>query len=585
MISNLKIKNKIMLIAAAGLAGLMVIVGIALFTLHGQMFSERQAQTKHMVEAATTLLDHYAQAARDGSLSEDAAKKEALAAVTSLRYANGEYFFVFDMRGTVIAHGADARLVGKNLNAVKDQNGFAFVDEMIRGAVANGGIEVHYFWPRGNGSNEPKPKIAYASRYKTWSWIIGSGVYVDDVQNAFVATALGLAGISLGVVVLLGTIAGLLGRAIVKPIPVMQRSIAAARAGDLSQKVSIDTHDEVGDMARDFNELLVSLRGSIGEVGMASGSVSAASVELTASAEEMSRNAELLNTHADDISHAMNGVVTAVGELTGIAENLAESADSVAAASDEMAASISEVARHASNSSDVAHHAATAANQARETLVGAEAAIRSAVEDIRELSDNSAKIGEVIKVISEIAEQTNLLALNATIEAARAGEAGKGFAVVATEVKNLATQSARAAENIAQRITSTQEQTGRSVASIDQVAGAMSRVSEAIGAIHEVIARIDQIAGSIADEVAQQTATTNEIGRNVSQVATSAKAVASDTGQTSDQAHLVRDALLTMVGIAQSTAAGATETSSAAGELSRLADLLDQLVIRYKLTA
>ena len=103
-----------------------------------------------------------------------------------------------------------------------------------------------------------------------------------------------------------------------------------------------------------------------------------------------------------------------------------------------MAASICEVARHASNSSDVAHHAATAANQARETLVGAEAAIRSAVEDIRELSDNSAKIGEVIKVISEIAEQTNLLALNATIEAARAGEAGKGFAVVATEVKNLA---------------------------------------------------------------------------------------------------------------------------------------------------
>ena len=192
---------------------------------------------------------------------------------------------------------------------------------------------------------------------------------------------------------------------------------------------------------------------------------------------------------------------------------------------------------------------------------------------------------EVIKVISDIAEQTNLLALNATIEAARAGEAGKGFAVVATEVKNLATQSARAAENIAQRITATQEQTGRSVNSIAEVAGAMTRVSSSIGAIHDVIARIDEIAGSIAAEVAQQTATTNDIGRNVSQVAASAKAVAADTGQTSDQAYMVRDALLTMVDIAQSTAAGATETSSAAGELSRLATLLDQLVVRYKLTA
>ena len=365
----------------------------------------------------------------------------------------------------------------------------------------------------------------------------------------------------------------------------MQRSIAAARAGDLSQIVSIETRDEIADMACDFNDLLASLRGSIGEVGSASSSVSAASVELEASAEEMSRNAELLNTRADGISLAMSDVVAAVGELSSIAGRLAESADSVAAASEEMTASISEVARHAASSSEVAHHASIAANEAKDTLGGAEVAIRSAVDDIRQLSENSTEIGEVIKVISDIAEQTNLLALNATIEAARAGEAGKGFAVVATEVKNLATQSARAAENIAQRITATQEQTGRSVDSIAEVAGAMTRVSGSIGAINNVIARIDEIASCIAAEVAQQTATTSEIGRNVSQVAASAKTVATDTGQTSDQAHLVRDALLTMVGIAQSTAAGATETSSAAGELSRLATLLDQLVIRYKLSA
>jgi methyl-accepting chemotaxis protein len=250
-----------------------------------------------------------------------------------------------------------------------------------------------------------------------------------------------------------------------------------------------------------------------------------------------------------------------------------------------MTASIQEVARHASNSSDVAHHASSATDQARDTLGGAETAIQSAVEDIRQLSHNSAEIGEVIKVISDIASQTNLLALNATIEAARAGEAGKGFAVVATEVKNLATQSARAAEDIAQRITATQEQTERSVASIDQVAGAMARVSAAIGAIHDVIAHIDVIAGSIAAEVAQQTATTSEIGRNVSQVATSAKTVALDTSHTSEQANLVRDALLTMIHIAQSTAAAATETSSASAELSRLANQLDQLVGQYKLSA
>jgi methyl-accepting chemotaxis protein len=585
MIGTLKIKHKIMLIVAAGLAGLILVTGLSLMTLRAQMFSERQNQTRHLIETATTLIDHYAQAVGDGNLSDNAGRKAALAAVSSLRYSDGEYFFVLDRAGTVVAHGADSRLVGKNLKEVKDQNGVAFVAEMLEGASSPDGVTVRYVWPKGKGSAEPMPKIAFAKRHPGWDWVIGSGVYVDDVDKAFVVAALQLAGTSLVVIVLLGTVASLLGRAIVKPIPIMQRSIAAARAGDLSQTVSVGTGDEVAEMAQDFNHLLESLRGSIGEVGMASGSVSAASVELTASSEEMSRNAESMNTHADDISHAMSGVVAAVGELSGIAGQLAESADSVAAASEQMTASIKEVARHAANSSDVAHQAATAAGQARETLGGAEEAIRSAVEDIRQLSANSAEIGEVIKVISDIAEQTNLLALNATIEAARAGEAGKGFAVVATEVKNLATQSARAAENIAQRITATQEQTGRSVESITQVAGAMTLVSKSIVSIHDVIARIDEISSAIAAEVAQQTATTSEIGRNVSQVAESAKTVAADTGQTSDQAHMVRDALLTMVHISESTAAGGTETSSAAGELSRLASMLDQLVKRYKLAA
>ena len=299
MIGNLRIKSKIMLIAAAGLAGLIVVVGISLIKLRAQMFSERQIQTQHLIETASTLVDHYAQAAREGRLSEDTARKEALAAVTSLRYSDGEYFYILDPTGTVIAHGADPKLVGRNLKAVKDQNGVAFAAEMIEGARADGGVTVRYVWPKAKGSTEPKPKIAFAKRYQPWDWIIASGIYVDDVNGAFIAAALELGGASLGVFLLLGTIAGLLGRAIVKPIPIMQRSIAAARAGDLSQIVNIETRDEIADMASDFNELLGSLRGSIGEVGSASSSVSAASVELEASADEMSRNAELLNTRAD----------------------------------------------------------------------------------------------------------------------------------------------------------------------------------------------------------------------------------------------------------------------------------------------
>jgi methyl-accepting chemotaxis protein len=584
MFSNMSVRRKILLIVAAGLVGMLTVALLALLTLRSQMFTERQAQTRHLVEVASTLVDHFAKLEAAGTLTREAAQAAALAGVTALRYADGEYFFVLDPTGTVIAHGISPQLVGKNLRETKDAAGFAFVGEMTRQAMAEGSAVVRYVWPKG-GTGTPQPKIGYAGLYKPWNWVIGSGIYVDDVDAAFARTGLQLTVICLALLAVQAMIAWALGRAIVRPIPVMQGLISAARAGDLSRVAEVDSGDEIGVMAKDFNHLVESLRGSMGEVSEASASVSAASVELSASSVEMSRNAETMNDHADDISRAMGSVVAAVGDLSSIAEQLAASADGVAAASEEMTASIAEVARHASASSDVAHKASTAADQARATLRGAEQAITTAVGTIRQLSQNSAEIGQVIKVISDIASQTNLLALNATIEAARAGEAGKGFAVVATEVKNLATQSAKAAEEITTRITTTQEQTEQSVTSIDLVAGAMSHVAGSIAAIHDVIAEIDRIAGSIAAEVDQQSATTTEIGRNVGQVASSAKAVASDTSQTADEARRVSESVQVMVGIAQNTAAGATETSSAAGELSRLANHLDQLVGRYKLSA
>src|SRR4051794_37317681 len=114
MFGKVTIKRKIMLIVAASLVGLIVVVGISLSTLRNQMFSERQAQTRHLIETAATLVDHYAQEARDGRLSDDAARSQALAAVTSLRYADGEYFFILDPAGSLLAHGADPKLVGRN---------------------------------------------------------------------------------------------------------------------------------------------------------------------------------------------------------------------------------------------------------------------------------------------------------------------------------------------------------------------------------------------------------------------------------------------------------------------------------------
>jgi methyl-accepting chemotaxis protein len=584
MFSNISIRYKVSIMLIVNMLGLVMVAALGLGTLRSQLYEDREIKTRHVVGVASSLIRHYAAEVRDGHLNEPEAKQAALKAVTALRYGGDEYFFVLDTEGVALAHGANADLVGRNLLPIRDASGSTMIRELFDATNAQGSATVRYLWPKA-GSTTPQPKVTYAEKVAPWNWMVASGIYTDDIEAAFRSSALTALAVSVAALVVGVVLTGLLARTILRPIPAMQRVIAAAREGDLTRGAAVAGSDEIATMARDFNGLIVVLKESLTEVGSASTSVSSASTQLTAAAGKMNLNADRLDSSGGTINKAMESVVETVAGLSSVAEQLSASADGVTAAAAELTVSIGEVARHAGDSSDVAHQASTAAEQARAVIGGADRAIQEAVGTIRELAGTSQEIGKVIQVISDIAQQTNLLALNATIEAARAGEAGKGFAVVAGEVKSLANQSARAAEEIAQRITATQEQTERSVSSIDQVATAMERVTQSINAINEVILRIDEIAGSIAAEVEQQSATTSEIGRNVGQVAVAAKAVSTDTSQTAGQAGAVGEAVQMMAALARNTATGATETSAAAAELSRLAVRLDELVSRFKLKA
>ncbi|MFY0408594.1 GAF domain-containing protein [Solicola sp. PLA-1-18] len=253
-----------------------------------------------------------------------------------------------------------------------------------------------------------------------------------------------------------------------------------------------------------------------------SSTLAAASEELTAVSEQMSGNAERTLQQAQSTSSA--------------ADQVSANIQTVAAAAEEMTASISEIAKNASDAAGVASSAVVTARDASATVTN--------------LGNSSAEIGQVIKVITSIAQQTNLLALNATIEAARAGEAGKGFAVVANEVKELAKETARATEDISAKIEAIQNDTRGAV--------------DAIGAISDVIDRISEIQGTIAAAVEEQTATTNEISRSVTQAATRSTEIVDGVG--------------IVVEAASGTSTGANDTRVAAGELAKLAAELQSLV-------
>jgi methyl-accepting chemotaxis protein len=315
--------------------------------------------------------------------------------------------------------------------------------------------------------------------------------------------------------------------AVVKPIQAVSSVVGRIAAKDLTARVDGDYQGDFAQLKQDINKMAVDLQESIRMFSQETQGVSASAEELTAVSQQMAGNAEETATQANVVSAA--------------SEQVSGNVASVASASEEMQASIREIAKNANESARVAKNAVSVAHSTNET--------------VKKLGESSQEIGNVIKVITSIAQQTNLLALNATIEAARAGEAGKGFAVVANEVKELAKQTAKATEDISQKIEAIQGDTKGAVKAIEEIG--------------TIINQINDIANSIASAVEEQTVTTNEIGRSVTEASKG-----------------VGDIAKNIAGVAvaaENTTQGAADTQKAAQELSKMAARLQTVVSEFRI--
>ncbi|WP_254432689.1 methyl-accepting chemotaxis protein [Magnetospirillum sp. SS-4] len=505
--------------AVLALFGFIVLSWVALGELRRTMVEDRLSKVEALTQVAVATAKAFDDRARAGEFDQATARAQAIETLRHVRYQGQEYFFIYTDDGTTVMLPPKPEREGKNFMDTKDADGVPFIRQLVEGAKAGGG-KVFYKFPRAN-SDQPVAKVSYAGPYQPWGWVIGTGIYLDDVDAEFRSAAWRFALIALAVTLVSLVLAGLLARGIARPI--LRLSHAAERLAQRDFSIEIDRterHDEIGALTR----AIAVLRDEAAQVEatraeqqegyrLASIQRREARLKLADDVEAtIKRVSDVLVDAVADMEGAartVSGAVQSAGNqaagVVATAEQASANVATVAAAAEQLSASIHEIASQVHRSSDMSRQAVGEAERTNALVLS--------------LAEAAGRIGEVVTLINDIAAQTNLLALNATIEAARAGDAGKGFAVVAGEVKTLANQTARATEEISNQIGAVQSRTREAVA--------------AIRGIGDTIGILNDIAGAIAAAVEQQGAATQEIARNVQEAASGTQEVAGVLGHLS----------------------------------------------------
>jgi methyl-accepting chemotaxis protein len=513
-----RVFTRILVLAVLALGALAAFGLFVMNESRTNLYEQKKADIRHVVEAGASLLASLERRVAAGEMTREQAQAEARKLLSAIRYEGNEYIFALDYNHVMTVHPTKPERVGKNLVDEKDPNGKFYIREFITVGKAGGGhVSYTFQLPQ---STEFRDKVSYVAAFQPWNWVLASGVLIDDVEamhGKMIKSVL----IGLGVIGILLVIAAFaVTRSIVKPIGRLTVSLERLAGGDIEADVAgADRGDEFGTIARAAVGVRETVRNRMrDQMQRDEESKSKAESERRAFLGELATSLDRqIKAVADSVDAAAQELVSTARSMQSVSDAARDEADQASQVSKVATDQAATVGQATSQLDGAVNEISSRVHESSKISQNAVTQIREAGSIVRTLSEASAEIGKVVSLIQAIAEQTNLLALNATIEAARAGEAGRGFAVVASEVKSLATQTAKATEEISGRI--------------NAVVGATEQAVTAIDGVDKTIARVNEIASTIAAAVEEQGATTSEIARAIGQTAQQTQSLAASLGR------------------------------------------------------
>jgi len=558
---NFRISVRLYALVGLALLTMAAVMMLGLFQEQDKLVAQRKAMLAAMNENAVTVFEAYYKQEQAGTLSQADAQARAIEAISAMRYQGNGYFWINDMHPTMVMHPIKPAMNGSDLTENKDPNGKHLFIEFVKTVQTDGKGFVDYYWPK-PGAEEPVLKYSHVAGFKPWGWVVGTGVYADDLAAMFregliqVAVICGVAAL----IILLAAFS--IVRSVVRPVERLKASMRAIADEDVSAEVpETDRKDEIGQMA----SVLVVLRDSVKErielrereagqqsqldeerrsnehrlqsgaqaqadamatVGAALEKL--ASGDLTAEIARISPEYSKLRDDFNTAVTALRGVIQSIaqstevvygsaGDISEAANNLSRRTEQQAAALEQTAAALDEITSTVKSASERAAEAREMVNETKGSAAKSGEIVRNAVAAMSRIEGSSSRISQIIGVIDEIAFQTNLLALNAGVEAARAGEAGRGFAVVAQEVRELAQRSAGAAKEIKELIRNSATEVETGVTLVRSTGDALMEIEALVNRVNETVASIATAAREQATGLAEVNTAVNSMDQMTQQ--------------------------------------------------------------------
>ncbi|MBS9854762.1 methyl-accepting chemotaxis protein [Vibrio alginolyticus] len=515
----LKSRNKLLLITLIPLLLITTLISVVYYinsskSLEAELARDRQEliETKkkelqaYMMMGVTAIKPLYD---TDVNGSNKEAAKEILKA---MRFESDGYFFAYDSQGVNTLHAIKPSLEGKNLYDLKDENGVAVIAGLIDASQKGDGF-LYFSWHKPT-IDAQAPKLGYAEYLSKWDWVLGTGVYIDDIDQQVAMHrelktqelkehTLSAVFISVVGLIITSVLTSIVVSKGIQPLQHVAASLkdVAAGGGDLTARLKVESQDEVGEVAAAFNEFMDKLHPLMQDIHRSATTVQTVSQSLNSQTSQASGQMQ-------DHCLETDKVVTAVTQMSMTAKEVASNTNATAQAIEDANSQVTEAQREV--------------EQAIEGITELVTEIDSTSDAISELSLQTEKITKVLDVIGEIAEQTNLLALNAAIEAARAGEQGRGFAVVADEVRSLASRTQNSTHEIGDMLKQLQNGVSRAVStmSVSQKRGVKTAeesalIQQSLSGVHHSIGTIRDMGIQTASAAEEQSAVAEDINQNL----------------------------------------------------------------------